>query len=404
MGRGRGFWIGAGLVLAACGNGGREDGSESTVGITIGPGTSGTTEASDETAGMRLDVPATSGMADDGQTTGECVSQSLEPELQLRPVDVLVVVDTSNSMAAAIDAVEASINDDFAAILGASGIPYQVIVAGDYPPGEQLDICITAPLSGTDCNPPPAVPAVTDVYEHYDGITGSGAFLNNIVAWYSAPDPHGLAPTGYSGWLREDSLKVILAMTDGTSASNGTADGDAFDQQLLSLVPPLFGVPGDRQYVFHSIISMAPNMPPTAPWLPGDPLQGSGQSIQQVSVISGGWRFPLSEAGSFDVVFQQIAQGVVDVVPISCSFQIPEPPPGETIDPDTVEIDYQPGGGGPLQSFHQVTGPGACEPDAFYISGGVIFLCPEACTSVQSDSGAALDVRFGCDVGYEPAG
>lgn len=392
------------LVLLGCGGG--ETGETTTgpgLGTLDGGPSTGTTDA-DDSMGMRLDVPATGGMVDDGQTTGECVSQSLEPDLQLRPVDVLVVIDTSNSMADAIAAVEASINDDFAAILGASGIPYQVIVAGDYPPGGQLDICITAPLSTTDCNPPPPVPAITDVYKHYDMSTGSGAFLSNILAWYSAPDPHGLAPTGYSGWLREGSLKVILAMTDGSSASNDPGDGEAFDQQLLALAPPRFGTPGDRQYVFHSIIGMSPNEPPTDPWLPGDPLQGNGQSIQQVSVLSGGWRFPLSQADSFDVVFQQIAQGVVEVVPIACSFAIPEPPPGETIDPNTVEIDYQPSDGSPLASFHQVTGPGACEPEAFYIDADTIFLCPEACATVQADPGAQLDVRFGCDVGFEPAG
>lgn len=393
-----------GLALAACGDPEMRDPTTGPgLGTLDGGSTTGGTAAPDDTMGMRLDVPVTTGV-DDGQTTGECVSQSLEPDLQLRPVDVLVVVDTSNSMAAAIAAVEASLNDDFAAILEASGIPYQVIVAGDYPPGRQLDICITAPLSGTDCNPPPPMPAITDVYKHYEGITGSGAFLDNIVAWYSAPDPFGLVPGGYQQWLREDSLKVILAMTDGTSASSDPGLGDAFDQQLLALVPPRFGTPGDRQYVFHSIITMQPNVPPTAPWLPADPLQGEGQSIQQVSVLSGGWRFPLSQAEDFDVVFQQIAQGVVEVVPVACSFAIPEPPEGETIDPDTVEIDYQPGGGGPLASFHQVTGPGACEPEAFYIQADTIFLCPEACATVQGDPDAQLDVRFGCDVGFEPAG
>lgn len=390
------------LMLGGCGGSDPSDGTgPGLVTVTTGPSTGTTT--TDDPTGSRLDLPATSGVVDDG-TTGECASQSLEPDLQLRPVDVLIVIDTSNSMAAAIAAVEASINDDFAAILEASGIPYQVIVAGDYPPGGQLDICITAPLSGTDCMPPPPMPAITEVYKHYDASTGSGAFLSNIVAWYSAPDPYGFVPGGYQEWLREDSLKVILAMTDGSSASNDPGDGDAFDQQLLALVPPRFGTPGDRQYVFHSIISMNPNNPVTEPWLPADPLQGQGRSIQQVSVLSGGWRFPLSEADSFDVVFQQIAQGVVEVIPIECSFAIPEPPAGETIDPDTVQIDYQPGAGGPLVAFHQVPGPGMCEPEAFYIEASTIFLCPEACASVQADTAAQLDVRFGCDVGYEPAG
>jgi hypothetical protein len=43
--------------------------------------------------GMRLDVPASTGVADDGQTTGECASQSLEADLELRAVDVLVVIE-----------------------------------------------------------------------------------------------------------------------------------------------------------------------------------------------------------------------------------------------------------------------------------------------------------------------
>lgn len=390
--------VGLGVALAGCGG---PEATDTTTGPGLGTLDGGPSTGTDDadTTGMRLDVPVATGMVDDGQTTGECVSQSLEPDLQLRAVDVLIVIDTSNSMGAAIAAVEASINDDFAAILEASGIPYQVIVAGEYGA-----ICIIAPLSGTDCNPPPPVPAITEVYKHYDASTGSGSFLNNILAWYSAPDPHGLAPMGYSGWLREDSLKVILAMTDGASASDDPDNGDAFDQQLLALVPPRFGTPGDRQYVFHTITSMNPNEPPTAPWLPGDPLQGNGQSIQQVSVLSGGWRFPLSQSDSFDVVFQQIAQGVVEVVPVACSFAIPDPPAGETIDPNTVEIDYQPGGGGPLASFHQVTGPGACEASAFYIQESTISLCPETCATVQADPGAQLDVRFGCDVGFEPAG
>jgi len=307
-------------------------------------------------------------------------------------------------MAAAIAAVEASINADFAAILGGSGLDYRVIVAGDYPPGEQLDICISMPLSGTDCVAPPAVPAITDVYKHYDRATGSGAFLDNILVWYAMPDPHALAPGGYADWVRPEAQKLFLAMTDGTSASGDASAGQAFDDALLALPGGPFGTPGDRRYVFHSIISMSPNNPQQDPWLPADPIQGEGGSIQQVSVISGGWRFPLSLPDDFDVVFQQIAQGVVESTPVACSFAIPEPPEGETIDPNTIEIDYLPGGVGPAESFHQVTGPAECAADAFYISADTIFLCPEACTLVQADVEARLDVRFGCDVGFEPAG
>lgn len=367
---------------------------------TTSPDGSGTGTAD---TGTKLDLGAAADLPTD--TEGEqCAAQMLEAEVAFVPVDVLLVIDTSNSMAAAIDAVESSINADFAQIMGNSGLDYRVIVAGDYPPGGQLDICISMPLSGTDCNPPPPVPAITDRYFHYDMATGSGAFLANVVAWFSAPDPHGLAPGGYSDWLRPEANKIILAMTDATSASGNTADGDAFDAQLLALQPALFGTPGDRRYVFHSIVSMPVNNPPTAPWLPADPIAGEGGSIQQVSVLSGGWRFPLSQAADFDVVFQQIAQGVVEATPVACAFAIPEPPPGETIDPDTIEIDYLPGGLGPAETFHQVVGPADCAADAFYIDGTTVTLCPEACALVQGDQQARLDVRYGCDVGFDPQG
>jgi len=418
-------WMGAGaLIWGACGGGGggRDDATSGPT--TVDPGTStasssggvvptsggeastsggvvttGTAEASSDGTGPADTGGSTStGMS---ETTGDCAAQMLAPETKSIPVDIVVVVDTSNSMQSAIAAVEASINVDFAAILAASMIDYRIIVLGDYPPGGQLSICISTPLSGADCADPPAVPAVTEVYKHYDAATGSGAFLDNILAWYAMPDPHGLAPGGYRDFLRDGARKVILAMTDAGSASGDPGLGDAFDMSLLMLDPPFFGTPGDRDYVFHSIVTMDPNNPPNAPWLPPDPIQGEGGSIQQVSILSGGWRFPLSQVQDFDVLFQEIAKGVVEETPIACDFPIPVPDMG-VIDPNTVEIDYTPGDGGPLQSFHQVVGPDVCEEDAFYIAGMSVFLCPQACAEVQADAMAQLDVRYGCDVGFIP--
>ena len=350
--------------------------------------------------GIKLDVGATPDLGEQG-TTGECAAQMLTPEVKSVGVDVLVVVDTSNSMQSAIAAVEGSINTDFAAILEMSGIDYRIIVMGDYPPGDQLSICITAPLSGTDCNPGPAVPAVTERYKHYDAATGSGAFLDSILQWYSVPDPHGLAPGGYQDLLRDGTRKVFLAMTDGTSASGDPAAGVAFDAALLALNPPRFGTPGDRQYLFHTIITMNANNPVDAPWLPADPIQGQAGSIQQVSVLTGGWRFPLAQVAEFDVLFQEIAKDVVEMTPIACSFPIPDPPMG-MIDPNTIEIDYSVGGQSPPKSLHQVVDLAHCEADAFYIADGMVQLCPQACAEVQADPAAALDVRYGCDVGFDP--
>lgn len=353
------------------------------------------------TTGPKLDV--TAGDEDlPSATTGECVAETIDPEVTSIPVDILLVVDTSFSMAPAIGAVQNSINVDFAQILEQSGIDYRVIVLGGLT-DTQVPICISAPLSNTDCNPPPPVPAINDHYKHYDAETGSGAFLNSILLWYATPDKHGLAPGGYQDFLRPEATKVFLGMTDGTSASGNPADGDAFDAGLLALQPPVFGTPGDRQYKFHLIVEAPVNVPPEEPWLPQDPIVGNAASLEQVAILSGGWRFPLSQTQSFSVLFQEVAEDVVATTPIACEFPIPEAPMGE-IDPDTIEIDYYPGNQPPAIPFHQVVDLASCEAEAFYIANDTVFLCPEACAVVQADMMAKLDVRYGCDVGFDPQG
>ncbi len=379
------------------------DGTTTTTTVpTTGDDSDATASAGGSTGGLKLDVGVTPDLGEMG-TTGECAAQMLTPEVTSIGVDIIVVVDTSNSMQSAIAAVEASINVDFAGVLASSGVDYRIIVAGDYPPGEQLSICISKPLSDSDCNPGPPVPAVTERYKHYDATTGSGAFLDNIVAWYAQPDPHGLAPGGYQDLLRDGTRKVFLAMTDATSASGEPAAGEAFDAALLALNPPRFGTPGDRQYLFHAIVMMPVNDPPDAPWLPTDPIQGEGGSIQNVSVITGGWRFPLSQVADFDVLFQEIAKDVVATTPIACEFPIPDPPMG-MIDPNTIEVDYKIGGADPAKALHQVVGPQACRGDAFYILDAKVVLCPQACAEIQADPQAELAVRYGCDVGFDPQG
>jgi hypothetical protein len=387
-------------LLSACGGDGGSEGNTSVTGGigTLTGGTSGDGSGSADADGGKLDLGPGHDIAPDSDGE-ECVSEMLDAELSYRPVDVLMVVDTSSSMGAAIAAMQASINQDFAAILEQSGLDYRVIVLSGYP-----DVCIAMPLSGTDCNPAPALPAVTERYAHYGQATGSGGFLDVIVASATTPDPLGLLPGGYVDALRPESVKTIVGMTDGTSASNDTSLADAFDASMLALPGNPFGSAGDRQYVFHLFTAMDANNPPSMPWGPADPLQGEGHSIQQVAVLTGGLRFPFTQTQDFGSVFNVIATGVVDATPVSCEFAIPTPPEGETIDPDTIEVDYTPGGVGQPETFHQVVGPGDCAADAFYISGDTVYLCPAACAIVQGDEAAHLDVRYGCDVGFDPQG
>ena len=110
-------------------------------------------------------------------------------------------------------------------------------------------------------------------------------------------------------------------------------------------------------------------------------------------------RFPLCDTTLYDVVFNEIAEGVIAGAAVPCDFVIPDPPPGETIDLDTVVVSYTPGGGGDPVEMTQVATANNCMPNAFYIEGDNIHLCPETCTIVAADDDAKIKILFGCELG-----
>jgi hypothetical protein len=70
-----------------------------------------------------------------------------------------------------------------------------------------------------------------------------------------------------------------------------------------------------------------------------------GQQYQNLSVLTGGLRFPICQYSSFDSVFQAIADDVVTHVQIACDFAIPAAPAGQTLNLDDVAVEYTPLGG-----------------------------------------------------------
>lgn len=347
----------------------------------------------------------------------DCASTSVGSSLRLRPIDVILVVDTSSSMQPVSNAVEQTLGTSLTQKLADSGLDYRVIAIAGY--GAGAGLCLPAPLGQDDCNPPgPLAPVGPLLYQYSVGL-GSGSFLEAIIGTYDTPPSaaqsslYTVPPTGWGEWARPDALKVFIGITDAESMSNSIAGGTAFDANLLALAPEQFGTPEARNYVFHTIAGLAQNNPATLPWPPDAPIVNTdcvgfsgkepGQPMQQVSVLSGGLRFPLCEYGAFDAVFDAVATGVVETVPASCDIAVPVPEDGGTIDPDTIEVDYH-AGDGQTHVYHQVPNEAACDGEAFWLDGDAIHLCAAACTTVQADDGAQVDVRFGCDVGYDPNG
>lgn len=84
---------------------------------------------------------------------------------------------------------------------------------------------------------------------------------------------------------------------------------------------------------------------------------------------------------------------------ISCHFQMPTTDAG-VIDIDEVTIEYSPGGVGTPQTLQRVPDAASCVPNGWYYDNNVtpttINLCPDMCTTVQSDPNAKIEVQLGC--------
>ena len=417
-------FVATGLALAgACSS--SEGGSASNVGRGGGPGSGGsggttTTGDSSSVGGSGATLNLDASIRDVGLNEGNaCAQQSAEATLVKKPVDIIIPIDNSGSMGTEILAVQQNLNTNFTQILDSSSIDYRVIMIARHGNLSDEDICISAPLSGVSCSPVPPAPVNNPPkFFHYDnGTVRSHDSWCRVLEWYNMPDRHGFSQ-GWSDWLRLDALKIFIEITDdgvscgsyndGNNPGGGTMVAQQFDTDLLALDPAQFGTATDRNYVWYSIIGIQPNTPPTAPWLPTDPVitgecstaADPGTGYQALSNLTGGLKFPVCEGMGFDAVFQAVAQGVIEGAKVACDFPVPDPPEGQMIDFESVVVSYTAGDGGAGQQFTQVPDAASCTPGSFYIvNEQTIFLCPDACAVVQGDNSAKLSILFACDSG-----
>jgi hypothetical protein len=383
--------------------------TDPTVGLDTLSATDGDDDGSVDESSDKLDVASHDVPPSD---TDGCESIEEMATLEKKPVDIVLVVDTSGSMEDIVAGIESGINGLLTDIVSNADIDVRVIVASAY--GSGVAICFTMPLGPDDCMPPGPNPPAGPQLFHYDRGFGSGGMLTGILNTYSGqtsvanPALYAMAPNGWQAWVRPEARKQILVATDANSLEGGASVGTQFDTDLLALAPEQFGTADARNYVFHTIAGFDPQDGVGTPWPPEAGIvdgtcdgNSAGKPLQQVSILTGGLRFSICQPQFIGNLFTTLATTVVESSPVSCDFPIPTPQDGSIVDPDTLEMDYSPGGGAP-EIFHQVPSLDMCEPAAFWVDAMQIHLCPEACTVVQADDAATVRIRYGCDVGYDP--
>lgn len=205
-----------------------------------------------------------------------------------------------------------------------------------------------------------------------------------------------------------------------TSATDAKRYAEIFDEALRVLAPEYFKLSnGFRNYSYWSMVGVPPWMasssaPGGLPYPPDEtqaPLveggcsytspQGqvlttpsSGLAHQALSLITGGLRYPVCST-DFKTIFERIAQSAVDGAELPCTFTLPTPPAGKELDTTTIEMTYS-SAGTQKGKIRRTMSADACDDKSFFLVGGQLTLCPQACRVLREDKDAELTTLFGC--------
>jgi hypothetical protein len=380
--------VGAGQACSAGGN----TGNKSSGSGGSGPGVGGAGAAGGSGGSLSGPGPG-SGGSDNCAETGSTADQGL------LPADVILVIDNSGSMTDEADEVQASMNDFVATITAAMIDVHIILISADS--NDEQGICVPAPLGSGSCPNDDNQPGG---FMHVMTGVGSNDGLQKILDAY---------PT-YSSFLRPNGTRTIGIITDDESSK----DAATFMSEIVALDPTF------ADLTFHGIVAPY-DLDQTAclpcnlsgmctscdPCCGPDPVLGlgcfsyaeeEGVVYKNLANMSGGviGNLCLQE---FSPMFQAMATAVIGGSQVSCVYDIPDPPNGDTIDYGKVNVEFYPTPTSMPEDFFNVPGGGAdcgTSTDGWYYdnpsSPTQILLCPDTCTYAQMAPEGEVRVLFGC--------
>ena len=317
---------------------------------------------------------AGTGTLEDG---GECAAFSQTADNSVRPIDIIWAVDNSCSMTFEAQEVQNNMNTFASAILN-QGIDVHVVLisesgpAGGFPPSN--GICLPAPLGSGQCPNDSNLPR----YMRVDDEVASSNSLLKLLEHY---------PT-YKSVLRQNALKYFAVVTDDESQLSS----QDFINQLGALDPGWFDF--WRFFGVFCTGSCTGGFPP--------PCANTGTVYQELCNASGTTAGDLCQGQSnFSGVFAALAQTVQTSQQLDCQWKLPPPPPGETLDPSRVNVQYTPGGQGQPVPIYKVGSAAECGPQGGWYYDNpqaptTVFVCPSNCQQMTTDLAGKVDILTGC--------
>jgi hypothetical protein len=394
-------WIGFGMQLGivfslGCSRseGAGEDGENDGIGDGSGTADSSSTkEGSDDTGERDPDSENRFWESDDFD---ECAAVAETAENEYQPLDIIFIIDNTPSMLDEINEVRANMNL-FSERIVESGLDARIVLVsclpGDCGNKNFHGICIDAPLGAEegcieggpydDTN----LPDYLHVSEKVASVKGLEITLNTFDEWRSM-----LRPGAKTHFV------IVSDDTDETSA-------EAFDEAVRQLDPDQF-----KDYQFNGIFAYmskddACAIGSSEPCCTYAAPEGNTDSWDTVYAdlvtLTGGVSGDLC-LQDFDPVFDELVQSVIASAELSCEWEIPKPPDGETLDPSRVNIDFLDGEGaktliGNVESEEQ------CDrvDNAWYYDNPEdpekIMVCPATCDWIRRFPHAQIVLQFGCE-------
>lgn len=366
-----------------------------------------------------------------------CGATTVEPTASSRPMDIILIVDTSSSMVEERQAVQNNINENFAQILEAQGIDYRVVLVAPTSRITQGGVCILDPLGPTiPCaeRSRTANPHVPDRFFHVDArVMSRNAFC--VLQRSAVSFEQEITDLPLDGWvthLREDAFKSFLLISDdnihvndpvgefrclaGVDPLSPEEAQSALDNWLRGTMPEQFGSGTELNYVWHSIVGLEPKSDPTIPYESTEPIQTNtcdtavnpGLVHQQISTATGGLRFPVCHTEDYNSVFNRLADNVIQNATIPCTWEAPVPTNGVPFDPETLNVTFHLQAGSETPLFN-VAGAQDCgeSTDTWYYddpaSPSQLVACPATCERLQEDiDGSRVELELGCPVRRAP--
>lgn len=342
---------------------------------------------------------ATGGPEPSSTMPNRCAGLRAEADVRLLPVDIVWAIDTSGSMVSSFPAIQQALNR-FAQVIEAAGIDVHIVLVSG------ANFCVPPPLGSGECGstfrgpgggprvafgmPDSAPDSRTPRFLHLDVSFGFGLGMGVLLDSF----PY------FKHMLRPDARTHLVLTEDGPPAVTPQAVVDHVEGRASATLTEAWApglTPGT--WVFSGVIcppgSLCGLIPPETTIALIDMTGGVLADLNQAGVPG---------ADPFSALLEELATQVTVGAELSCEYDIPNPPEGETFDHEKVNVLVGTKAG---QMELVPRARSACDGTVSWnyddeAAPTKVVLCPAACDHVRSQAEATLAVEFGCETELVP--